>query len=291
MTIRTVVPDDAAAVVAVSAPIEPTTFATARSFRALIERGAPEGTERLVAEVDGAIVAWAPSGVRGDGSGWFWVGVDAAHRRRGIGSALYDRIDGRLRGLRADVLRTQINDEDGRAFVEHRGFTRTNVMRLQALELQSAQLPEATVETEPLSSVDVDSIRELFKAAYVDIPARATRPPFTDDDFQREVVDSDVLDRDVSTVLVEDGRVLAFTLIVANHEQGRAGAQMTGVARDRRGRGLAQAVKLASLHRARAAGLRTMLTSNDLENEPMLAINRKLGFEPSVLVEHYEKTL
>jgi L-amino acid N-acyltransferase YncA len=66
---------------------------------------------------------------------------------------------------------------------------------------------------------------------------------------------------------------------------------MTGVRRDRRGRGLAHAVKVAALRRARAAGLRTMLTSNDLENEPMLAVNRKLGFEPSVLIENYEKAL
>jgi hypothetical protein len=34
-----------------------------------------------------------------------------------------------------------------------------------------------------------------------------------------------------------------------------------------------------------------MLTSNDLENEPMLAVNRKLGFEPTVFVESYEKEL
>ncbi|MGZ4335323.1 MAG: N-acetyltransferase family protein, partial [Gaiellaceae bacterium] len=61
------------------------------------------------------------------------------------------------------------------------------------------------------------------------------------------------------------------------------------VSRDRRGRGLAYAVKLATLRRARDAGLRTMLASNDLENEPMLAVNRKLGFKPSGLCEQYER--
>lgn len=64
---------------------------------------------------------------------------------------------------------------------------------------------------------------------------------------------------------------------------------MTGVRRDRRGRGLAYAVKLDSLRQARELGLDTMLTANDLENAPMLAVNRKLGFEPSVLIESYEK--
>jgi L-amino acid N-acyltransferase YncA len=66
---------------------------------------------------------------------------------------------------------------------------------------------------------------------------------------------------------------------------------MTAVGRDRHGSGLAYAVKVASLRRARDAGLRTMLTANDLGNAPMLAVNRKLGFETSVVVEDYEKPL
>jgi hypothetical protein len=48
-------------------------------------------------------------------------------------------------------------------------------------------------------------------------------------------------------------------------------------------------VKVSSLHRARAAGLRTIMTANDLGNAPMLAVNSKLGFEASIVVEDYEK--
>jgi RimJ/RimL family protein N-acetyltransferase len=105
------------------------------------------------------------------------------------------------------------------------------------------------------------------------------------------VAESEIVDRDASTIVVENGEPVAFTIVIANHDAGRAGAQMTGVRADRRGRGLAQAVKLASLHRARAAGLRLMLAANDVENEAMLAINRKLGFEPSILIEQFEKVL
>jgi hypothetical protein len=32
-----------------------------------------------------------------------------------------------------------------------------------------------------------------------------------------------------------------------------------------------------------------MLTANDVGNAPMLAINRKLGFEPTVVIGQYEK--
>jgi hypothetical protein len=92
-------------------------------------------------------------------------------------------------------------------------------------------------------------------------------------------------------VLLDDGEPVAFAIVVGAREADRAGAQMTGVRADRRGRRLAQAVKIASLHRARAAGYSTMLAANDVGNAPMLAINRKLGFEPTVVIAQYEKRL
>lgn len=291
MEIRIVTPEDATEIVTMANRIDTTSLQTPQTFRALIERGAPEKTERLVADVGGALVAWAPSGVHGDGSGWFWIGVDAAHRRRGIGSALYGRIEERLAGLGAPLLRTSANDEDGRVFLEHRSFLRTNVLSLLALDLEHAALPEQTVETLPLSALDIDSIRRLYREGHDDVPSAAPRAPFTDHDFRREVAEAELVNRDVSSVVVEAGEPVAFTLVLANHHDGRAETQMTAVSRERRGRGLAYAVKVDSLRRARAAGLRTMLTSNDLENAPMLAVNRKLGFEPSVLVASYEKQL
>ena len=291
MTVRIAVPEDAAAIVAVSSPIDQTSFATPSTFRAMLDRGSPAGTERLVAEADGAIVAWAPSGMHADRGGWFWVGVDERFRRRGIGAALYDRIEARLRDLGATGLSTSINDEAGRRFLESRGFVRGNVMSLSTLDLRTADLPDPPVAAVPLAEVDLDALRDLYIAAHSDIPSRSPRSPVTPEAFHRDVVANDQVDLGASAAIIEDGEPVAFTLVIANREARRAGTQLTGVRRDRRGHGLAFAVKVASLHRARAAGLGTMLVANDLENGPMLAVNRKLGFQPSVLVEHYDKTL
>lgn len=225
VTVRPVRLDDAAAVVELTGVIDTTSFATAESFRALLERGAPEGTERLVAEVDGDVVAWAPSGVHVDGSGWLWIGVAAGHRGRGIGRTLYDRIEARLATLGATPLRTQINDEGGRAFLEHRGFERTNVLRMQSLDLRTADLPEPSLETLPLRAIDVDSLRTLYAEAHADIPSHSPRPPVTDDDFRREVAESELIDLDASRVVLEGAEPVAFALVLANREQRRAGAR------------------------------------------------------------------
>ena len=174
----------------------------------MLERGSPPGHATLVAEVDGAIVAWAPSGRHGDGSGWFWIGVAPAHRNRGVGRALYDRIEARLRDLGVPLIRTDINDEDGLVFLLHRGFAATNVMRLQALDLTTADLPEPTVETLPLRAVEIDSVRELFQQGHADIPSHSPRAPFTDDDFRLTVVESELLDHPSSAIASDGLRVV-----------------------------------------------------------------------------------
>jgi RimJ/RimL family protein N-acetyltransferase len=55
---------------------------------------------------------------------------------------------------------------------------------------------------------------------------------------------------------------------------------ITGVDRPYRGRGLALALKLRTIRLARRYGAAYIRTHNDSENAPMLALNRKLGYQP-----------
>ncbi|MFN8531007.1 MAG: GNAT family N-acetyltransferase [Anaerolineae bacterium] len=55
---------------------------------------------------------------------------------------------------------------------------------------------------------------------------------------------------------------------------------MTGVDRAYRGRGIAQALKLLGIRYARGQQVDRIHTNNDSSNEPMLAINRKFGYQP-----------
>ncbi|WP_333753674.1 GNAT family N-acetyltransferase, partial [Streptomyces sp. IBSBF 2394] len=86
-----------------------------------------------------------------------------------------------------------------------------------------------------------------------------------------------LLDRELTTVVVVDGRPAAFS--VAYTDGTRYATAMTGTVRAQRGRGLAKLAKTDSLHRARAAGYTEALTGNDTDNGPMLAINKWLGYE------------
>ena len=54
----------------------------------------------------------------------------------------------------------------------------------------------------------------------------------------------------------------------------------TGVRRPYRGRGLAQAMKMQAIHYARGKGALVIRTHNDSSNAPILAVNRKLGYQP-----------
>lgn len=86
-----------------------------------------------------------------------------------------------------------------------------------------------------------------------------------------------LLNRDLTTVALVDGRPAAFSL--AHTDGSRYGTAMTGTARAFRGRGLAKLAKNDSLHRARAAGYTEAFTGNDTGNEPMIAINKWFGYE------------
>jgi RimJ/RimL family protein N-acetyltransferase len=55
---------------------------------------------------------------------------------------------------------------------------------------------------------------------------------------------------------------------------------MTGVDRAYRGRKIAFALKLLAIRFAKSYGADTIRTNNDSQNEAMLAINRKLGYQP-----------
>ena len=77
-----------------------------------------------------------------------------------------------------------------------------------------------------------------------------------------------------------DGRLVGASMFCTDRARGRAMNIGTGVLREHRNRGLATLMKRCGLARAAKAGITRAITQNDDSNAPMLAINRRLGYEP-----------
>ncbi|HYY75913.1 MAG TPA: GNAT family N-acetyltransferase, partial [Gaiellaceae bacterium] len=71
----------------------------------------------------------------------------------------------------------------------------------------------------------------------------------------------------------------------------RAAVEMTGTLREFRRRGLARLAKLATIRWAGENGITAIYTGNDTQNQPMLALNDDLGFEPSIVYQDFVKEL
>ena len=98
------------------------------------------------------------------------------------------------------------------------------------------------------------------------------------EDFLRQKVENPAFTPDASHVAVhgEEWAGLSELYIDSNHPQ-VGGTGLTGVTRPWRRKGLATALKLKVLRRAKAKGVRRVITDNE-ENNPMFQINLMLGF-------------
>ncbi|MFF8675472.1 GNAT family N-acetyltransferase [Streptomyces sp. NPDC015242] len=256
---------------------------------------------QLVAEEDGEIIGTAQVSVAhespepGQGSANIYVRPDRRHR--GAGSLLLRTAEERLTALGVTKLFAWVLDEPGnRAFAERHGFRASRSAFFLRLDLTSGTLPP---RQDPPAGVELrtaadfaDDPRPLFA---LDAEVVADEPGDIDAEFTDYEAWLDenwrhpLLNRDLTTVAVVDGRPAAFS--VAHTDGTRYGTAMTGTARDFRGRGLAKLAKNDSLHRALAAGCTEAFTGNDTGNEPMIAINKWFGYEVAATEVRYVRAL
>jgi GNAT superfamily N-acetyltransferase len=250
-----------------------------------------------VVEDDGRVVAngWAFRTFFSEGStsAQCAVNVRASHRRRGLGSALYDRALAHVETLGSTELLTSFPENDaGVAFATARGF------REERAEAESVLDPR-TVEERPPAGVDLRSVAEVDPRLVYDVDIAATRDmPSTEpideipyDEWVEHVLDYPYFTAEGSFVAMEEGVAAAVSLLIADEESGRAANMFTGTQAAYRGRGLGLAVKLASIHWANAHRITQIATRNDETNVPMLAINRRLGYVPGGRRVEYLKVL
>jgi GNAT superfamily N-acetyltransferase len=228
---------------------------------------------------------------------WLHVAVHPTARRHSLGARLYADLRDFATAHGATTLRSEVRDNDAPAFA----FARAHGFVILRHVFES-RLSLATFDERPfLPALDravADGIRffslaevgdtqearrrlwELERTVALDVPggSESSIRPF--EVWERQVTDpAHYLPAGQLVAAAGDTWVGMATLL---REQ--TGDSMyhgiTGVLPASRGRGLATALKLQAVRVARAHSMAWLRTHNDAENAPMLAVNRKLGYQP-----------
>ena len=247
----------------------------------------------LAEDGDGRVTGCADTGVNvesaEEGHGFLHTAVRPEARGRGVGAALVSAAEEYLSGLDVSEVHTWVTDDDYcRGFAERRGYLRGRPARFLRLDLPKAELPALPEALPPgvelRTAADfADDLRPLYEAdveCVADEPSDVVAAPAPFEDWLLLNWARPDFDADLTAVLMVHGEVAAYSVAQVDGRE-RYWSGMTGTRRAHRGRGLATLAKTESLRRARAAGYTRAFTGNDADNQPMLAVNTRLGYRPS----------
>ena len=221
--------------------------------------------------------------------------VDPQHRRTGIGTALYKQIDQFIQAQQATRLFAKVREKSGDClpFAEQCGFVIRNQMFMSRIDLTSFDASKfsgliKTVEETGIrfSTLEAEgntpqARRQLYKInriASTDDPA-ATDTEFAPfDDYEKTILDASWFQPAGQFIAFDGHSAVGLSAVSYFAEINCVWSMLTGVARTHRGHKIAQALKLLTIRYAKELGADYLNTVNDSLNEPMLAINRKLGF-------------
>lgn len=260
---------------------------------------------RLVLESGGALAGLAGTGDGGkwrppDGSWGIWMRLDDRWKRRGIGTLLAGALERFARDGGAPALNAGVrgDEADGLAFAASCGYVefhrrQSSYLDLAAFDPSRFEDPDAIAARtahrlasyEDLAAAAQDEgalrrrIHELHNAAWVDVPTPEIPAPPSFEDFGRFIFDSPTFETRATTFALRDDDLVGLTLADVNGS-GIGYTFMTGVRRDSRGNGLSLAMKLRAIAVLKERGVGLFGTTNDKDNLPMLAVNRRLGYVP-----------
>jgi GNAT superfamily N-acetyltransferase len=187
------------------------------------------------------------------------------------------------------------SDPSSLAFAEHRGFTIDRQHFYSTLDLktfdEAPYLPGiAALEAQGLRLCSLadfpDNLEtrckfyELNLSVVRDIPGEnwdyAAYPQF----FEERILGAAWFRRAGQLLAVDGDTWVGFASVSLSPETQSAYNATTGVIRAYRGRKIAQALKIMAARYARQHGAQMIRTDNDSLNAPILAINRKMGYQP-----------
>lgn len=208
------------------------------------------------------------------------------YRRRGIGAAFVRRALALAQSNGSHRLSSAIEegDEAGAAFAARLGFEEAFREIEVARPIAGDEVPSeppAGVEIVPVGSRP-GLVEGAYDLACVALPEMPLPEPYRVPSFERwteeDATGAGVL-KEATLVAVEGGVVVGFAgLLRRQADPNVAEHGLTAVAASARGRGIATALKRAQIAWAARAGLRELVTFTQIDNLPMQAVNRQLGY-------------
>jgi GNAT superfamily N-acetyltransferase len=202
------------------------------------------------------------------------------HRRRGVGTALLQRLASHAESCGYDEVGSMVDDPGSLAFAQRFGFSEIG----RQVEQVRAVGPDEPWPSVPggIEVVTVAERPDLLPRLYHELalPAFEDMPTPRKVEITLEQWEAEWLNRPEATfvALAGDETVGMAGLNHDADQPDRAENTLTAVRRDWRGRGLAQMLKETATAWASAHGIREIYTWTQTGNENMRAVNERLGF-------------
>ena len=219
--------------------------------------------------------------------GYVILTVLPGERGRGLGTALYRTVSTWLSAKEITEIEAPVpeDDEESLAFALRRGFReverqRRMILDLAALEPQPAAAPEGIEISTWAEHPDlIRGIYDVACEAEPDVPGAENDRMKAFEDWLAQDMQGSGDRADATFVAVAGDEVVGyakFSLTAAQPET--AHHDMTGVKRAWRGCGIAGALKRAQISWAKDQGFQRLATQNEVRNEPIRRLNKRLGY-------------
>lgn len=237
------------------------------------------------------------------------VRVHPEYERQGIGGALYDALLADLRECGATTLRAEVYDssESGLAFAAKHGWS--ELLRSWQFTLATWRFDGAPFEEllDKLTDDDItittviEEAREgtgwlpklhaLHSKLRSEVRTDAGDTPLPIERFAQLVGGRAESLPDAFFIAKAGERYIGTSYLQRGDQPDALEGRFTGVEADYRGRGVAQALKLHAALYAQNEGYGRIVTWNESTNPAMVAVNRKLGWTPTLGTVWFEKRI
>ena len=255
--------------------------------------------QRLVVENAGQIVAFAIYAQQSiAGRYHFYITVHPDFERQGVGTAVYNYILNTIKQLKPtpNTLATSCYEHKPQSitFLNKRGFKQVMRWVISTLAVQlfddvkfeylNEKIASQNIEVLPLSTlktIDKNWQHELYELDWLltldePQPYIPKKPEF-EQYVKREIENPNIL-HDAWFVTRDNGRYVGMTQLTKSDDPTTLKTGFTGTVRTHRRKGLATLLKTHAIRYAKHKGFQTIRTGNE-ENNPMYALNLKLGFQ------------